>query len=214
MPECCDPDQGSYDSVFGRRFARRRARRYRRRGLTPAASRVVDFASEGIRGRSVLEIGGGVGDLHVELLARGADHVTNLEISGSYEEEAARLLQEKGLTDRVTRRVLDIARLPDAVEPADVVVLHRVVCCYPDYRSLLSAAASHARHRLVFSHPADSWLIRTEFRAENLYRRLTRNSFRAFIHPPSAMVAAAEGDGLRTTYRDRTREWDVVGLER
>jgi magnesium-protoporphyrin O-methyltransferase len=212
MTDCCDP--GRYDAVFSGRFARRRARRYRRRGLTPAAARVADFAAEGIEGCSVLEIGGGVGELQVELLKRGAGHVTNLEISTSYEDEAGRLLQRSGLAGRVTRRLVDIARAPDDVEAADVVVLHRVVCCYPDVSRLLSAAASHARRRLVFSHPADNLFVRTEFGAENLYRRLRRDSFRAFVHPPAAMVEAAESEGLVATYRHHSRDWDVVGLVR
>ena len=55
------------------------------------------------------------------------------------------------MTDRVTRRFTDIATSPEEVEPADVVVLHRVVCCYPDYERLLSAAASHAKRLLVYS---------------------------------------------------------------
>jgi hypothetical protein len=42
---------------------------------------------------------------------------------------------------------------PEAVEPADMVVLHRVVCGYPDYERLLGAAADHARRALVFSYP-------------------------------------------------------------
>ena len=58
------------------------------------------------------------------------------------------------MTGRVHRQLVDLARAaPDAVEQADIVVLHRVVCCYPDYERLLSAAADHARTRLVFSFP-------------------------------------------------------------
>jgi magnesium-protoporphyrin O-methyltransferase len=211
MAECCRPD---YGSVFNGRFARRRFRRYLRRGLTPSAARLVEFAAEGLEGGSVLEIGGGIGELQVELLNRGAGHVTNLEISTSYEEEAARLLERNGLTGRVTRRLVDIAQAPDDVESADVVVMHRVVCCYPDFWALLSSAAAHARRRLVFTHPADNLLTRTEFGAENLYRRLTRSSFRAFVHPTEAMVEAAESDGLVATYRHHARDWDVVGLVR
>jgi magnesium-protoporphyrin O-methyltransferase len=212
MPDCCDPD---YGSVFSDRFARQRSRRYRRRGLTPAARRLVEYAAEGLRdGGSVLEIGGGVGEVQVELLKRGAGHVTNLEISTGYEEEAARLLEQSGMTGRVTRRLVDIALAPDDVEPADVVVLHRVVCCYRDFSLLLSAAAAHARRRLVFTHPADNLVIRAAFGAENVYRRLTRNAFRAFVHPPEAMIAVAESDGLVTTYRHHSRDWDVVGLVR
>ena len=57
------------------------------------------------------------------------------------------------LQDRIERRIHDIAVAPDAIEPVDIVVLHRVVCCYPDYEKLLGAAADHARRALVFSHP-------------------------------------------------------------
>ena len=45
--------------------------------------------------------------------------------------------------DRIERRILDIAVDPQDVEAADVVVLHRVVCCYPDVGRLLAAAADH-----------------------------------------------------------------------
>lgn len=201
--------------MFSRRFARRQSRRYKRRGLTPAAQGIVDFAtSQGIDGASVLEIGGGVGHIQVELLRRGASQVTNLEISQNYELEAARLLEATGMAEHVTRRFVDIAQAPDEVEPADVVVLHRVVCCYPDYAKLLKTAADHARKTLVFSHPAANIFNRVEFGTENLYRWMTRNDFRAFIHPPAGLVRAAESGGLDVAYRSHARDWDVIGLTR
>jgi magnesium-protoporphyrin O-methyltransferase len=142
--DCCDPE--GYDAVFSDRFARRSARRYGKRGLTPAAADLLEFAvQQGVEGATVLEIGGGVGHIQVELLRRGAAHVTNLEISENYEREATALLDRSGLRDRVTRRLIDIAESPDEVEPADLVILHRVVCCYPDYDRLLTAAADHAK---------------------------------------------------------------------
>src|SRR5215469_16108843 len=80
VPKCCDHDD--YQSVFSGRFARRTSKRYQRRGLTPAARAIADYVEScGISGATVLEIGGGVGHLQVELLRRGASHVTNLEIS-------------------------------------------------------------------------------------------------------------------------------------
>ena len=213
MAGCCDSD--AYQSVFSQRFAHRAARRYSKHGLNATAGRIVRFVTDnGVVGASVLEIGGGVGEIQVDLLRRGAARVTNLEISTNYEEEAAALLERSGMAGRVDRRHLDIAQSPEQVDPADVVVLHRVVCCYPDYQELLSAAGSHARRLLVFSHPADTWLTRALVGGENLLRRLRGNAFRAFVHPPEAMVAAAEGQGLRVVYRNRTRAWDVVGLER
>lgn len=210
--DCCPED---YQFVFSRRFARRQSKRYRRRGLTPAAQGIVDFAaSRGIKGATVLEIGGGVGHLQIELLRRGAAHVTNLEISENYEGEAKRLLTRTGLTAQVTRRFADIAVTPDEVEAADVVVLHRVVCCYRDFAKLLKAAARHTRKTLIYSHPAANLINRAEFGAENFYRWLTGNDFRAFVHPPDEMVRAAESENLTVAYHSQARDWDVVGLVR
>src|SRR5207344_3553266 len=125
-----------------------------------------------------LEIGGGVGEFQIELLSRGAREATNLEISRGYESQAAALLDRAGMTDRVTRRLVDIATSPEDVEPADVVVLHRVVCCYPDYERLLSAAASHAKRLLVYSHPPENVLTRMIIGGENLLHRLRGGDLR------------------------------------
>jgi magnesium-protoporphyrin O-methyltransferase len=213
MPGCCDGE--GYDGVFTDRFAHRVAKRYRKRGLNATSSLMVEFlCGRGIEGASVLEIGGGVGEIQLELLRRGAAHVTNLEISGNYEQEARLLLEQGGMTERVTRRFLDIAQASDDVEPADIVVLHRVVCCYPDYERLLSAAGSHAGRLLVFSHPPENVLARGVIGAENLVRRRKRQSFRAFVHPPDAMVSVLTGAGLTARYRHRGLGWCIVGLER
>ena len=61
---------------------------------------------------------------------------------GPDEVPCGRYVRETGLAGRVTRRLHDIATAPDEVPEADVVVLHRVVCCYPDYERLLGAASS------------------------------------------------------------------------
>ena len=160
----------------------------------------------------MLEIGGGVGGIQVELLRLGAARSTNLELVDSYEAGARALATEAGVADRMTRRQLDIATEPDAVEPHDVVLLHRVVCCYADYDRLLGAAAAHARRTLVFSHPPGNVIARGMFGSENLYRRLRGNAFRAYVHDPDALVAAAERGALRAQYRHRGNGWCVVGL--
>jgi 2-polyprenyl-3-methyl-5-hydroxy-6-metoxy-1,4-benzoquinol methylase len=211
MGDCCEPE--GYDVTFSDRFARRLARRYRRRGLTRSSRAIVAFLTQrGIADATILEIGGGVGDLQVELLRQGAARATNLEISTSYEPEAIALLERSGLRDRVDRRLLDIAQAPDAVDGADVVVLHRVVCCYPDVQRLLTAAADHATRLLVFSHPPANMLSRIIFASENMLFRLRRTPFRTYVHDPDAMRTAAEHGRLRTAYRHDGMAWHIVGL--
>jgi magnesium-protoporphyrin O-methyltransferase len=114
----------------------------------------------------------------------------------------------------VTRRIVDVAADPASVDAADVVVLHRVVCCYPDYERLLTAAADHAQRLLVFSHPPRNWLTRTFTRLQHVGFRLIGKSFQIFAHPPAAMVAVAEGRGMRIDYTHRGPVWQIVGLTR
>jgi len=210
---CCDP-QG-YEDVFGKRFARQMAKRYRRRGTDPAASQMVDFlAQDDLNGATILEIGGGIGEISVELLRRGAESATIAELSTSYDEEARGLAEKAGAVDRVRRHIVNVAETPDAVERADLVVLHRVVCCYPDYERLLGAAAGRSRRRLAFSHPPRNVLSRAIFAIENSLFALTRKDFRAFVHPPQAMLDVVEANGLAPTFAHRGRLWHVEGLAR
>ena len=213
MASCCDAR--GCDEFFGSGFARSAARRYRRRGLDKTASRIVGFLeTQGVRGATVLEIGGGVGEIQIELLRRGAERAVNLELSGAYEAEAERLLDAARLRERGERRIHDIAADPSGVEPADVVVLHRVVCCYPDYERLLRAAGSHALRLLVFSHPPANRLARALIGVQNLVLRLRRMRFRAFVHPPPAMLGVLAEQGLRPTFAHTRGQWHVQGLER
>jgi 16S rRNA G966 N2-methylase RsmD len=191
------------------------AKRYRAKGLDKVAQRMVDFLErQGIEGATVLEVGGGVGDIQLELLKRGAARSINLELSAGYDEEATRLLRETGLEGRVDRRLHDIAVDPEGVEAADVVVLHRVVCCYPDYEHLLGAAADHARRLLVFSYPPRNRVSRLVVAAQNLLFRLLRREFRTFAHPPAAMLGVLAERGLAATFTPQALVWQVAGLER
>ena len=77
---CCGGQR--YDRAFGKRAARRDARRYRRRGLDGVSRRIADFLrGQGVEGTSLLEIGGGVGAIQIELLREGAGRAVNLELS-------------------------------------------------------------------------------------------------------------------------------------
>jgi 2-polyprenyl-3-methyl-5-hydroxy-6-metoxy-1,4-benzoquinol methylase len=189
------------DELFTEGVARRDADRYRRRGLDRTGRALRDaIVARGVEGATVLEIGGGVGALQLELLRAGAARSVNLELSPAYDEAARALAREAGIETRLVRRIHDVAADPAAVEPADVVVLHRVVCCYPDADALLRAAGSKATRALVFSYPRDAWWTRAAMRLENAWQRLRRRSFRAYVHDPDRMLATLEAGGLRLAW--------------
>jgi 2-polyprenyl-3-methyl-5-hydroxy-6-metoxy-1,4-benzoquinol methylase len=210
---CCNAR--GCDRLFNERFARRMAKRYRKRGLDKTSRRMVAFLeARGLEGATVLEVGGGVGEIQIELLERGAARTMNLELSPGYDEVAAQLLCEHGLEGRAERRLQDIAVEPESVEPADVVVLHRVVCCYSDYERLLAAVAEHARHAVVFSYPPRNVMSRAWVAGANVVLRIMRREYRTFAHPPRAMLDVLERRGLQKTFAGRSLVWQVAGLER
>lgn len=213
MTACCDP--GEYDDVFTSKYARRTAKSFRVSGLDDTAEKMADFlVTQGLEGATVLEIGGGVGGLHLELLRRGASEVTNVELSTAYESEAVNLLTETGFVGRVSRRIADVVTDPEAVPSADVVVLHRVVCCYPDYAGLLGAAADRARSALVFSYPRPRLLTRTETLLENVGYTFQRRRFRTFVHSPEAMLAVLGDHGHVPVAGGRNTRWQYTGTLR
>lgn len=213
VPCSCCSDPG-YRRMFGARVAALDGRRYRRRGLGETAASLVRLAGA-VEGASVLEVGGGVGAIEIELLQAGAARATNVELSDSYEAEAAALLRERGLESRVERRLGDFVLEQDALAPHDLVVLHRVVCCYPDVEALLGAAAERAGRRLVLTYPQERRWIRLGSRLANGWFRLRRCGFRTYVHPFAEMLAVAARHGLALEARERHGLlWESAALVR
>ena len=206
MSGCCSPR--FYGKVFSEKTARRDARRYRKKGLKASERDVIDF----LRGRAetVLEIGGGVGAIEIELLKGGAVRAMNAELSPSYEDEAKALAAEAGVGDRFAYRVANI--VDEDLEHADAVVMHRVVCCYPDGEGLVRRAADHARTHLLITFPREAPWVRTGFAAFNFAMWALRFEFRAYVHPVDRLLAAA--DGLHVVHERRGLAWQLAVLER
>jgi 2-polyprenyl-3-methyl-5-hydroxy-6-metoxy-1,4-benzoquinol methylase len=212
MAGCCNPID--YRRLFSRKYASRDARRYRQRGLGTTSRALVELAGD-VTDATVLDVGGGIGAIELELLAAGAARATNVELSGGYEEAASALLSERGLSDRVDRRVADFVSEGDAVEAHDLVVLHRVVCCYPDVDALMGAAAEHARRRLVLTYPQEHLPMRLGLRVINLWLRVSGCGFRTYVHPIARILGAAEAHGLRLERRERQSFlWESAALVR
>jgi len=153
-------------------------------------------SARGIEGASVLEIGGGIGQVLLELLKAGASEGEIVELVPSYEQHAHALADEAGVADRASFRTADLVADAPARREADVVVLNKVVCCTPDGLELAGIGASLARRTLVLSFPRDVWWARVAFGTINVAFRLRGRAFRVFVHPPTALRQAIEAQGV------------------
>jgi 2-polyprenyl-3-methyl-5-hydroxy-6-metoxy-1,4-benzoquinol methylase len=213
VSDCCTPK--GYRQIFSEKNAGAEARRYRRKGLDGTSRRIFEFIKKrGVEGKTLLEVGGGIGAIEIELLKAGMAQAVNVELTPTYEAAAGELLGESGLADRVERRVMDFAEAGTEVETADVVVMNRVICCYPDMPKLAGAAAERARDVLVMSFPNDRWWTRLGLTLANFGFRVIRMQFRVFLHSPELILAAVEQHGFKTRLSERGLLWQVTALER
>jgi 2-polyprenyl-3-methyl-5-hydroxy-6-metoxy-1,4-benzoquinol methylase len=194
MTSCCC--QG-VDQLFGERTAEHDLRRYRKRGPAKPTRVLLDaLRREGIEHATVLDIGGGIGVIQQELLDAGAARATSVEASAAYLRAARAEAERRGRADRISFRTGDFVALADRVEPADVVTLDRVICCYPDMESLVGRSAARARRLYGLVYPQERWWVALGIRVTNLVMRLSRRAFRAHLHPTKAVDAVARQHGL------------------
>lgn len=212
--DCCHTPNG-LDKLFDEATARSEVQSYWKKGIDKNARQVVTaLTAQGVSGASVLEVGSGIGGLHLELLKSGAARATSVDLSPAYVEAAKGMASRLGFKDAVDHRLLDFARQAGEVAEADVVIMHRVVCCYPDMRALVQPAANHARRLLALSFPRDVWWVQLGVRLSNLWMALTRSAFRSFVHRPAEIVATAQQAGLLPIFERLSGPWQIVVFRR
>jgi magnesium-protoporphyrin O-methyltransferase len=213
VPGCCR--SGVCEEMFKPRKARGTLRRYRKKGLDNLEREMVSIASaQPLTGARILEIGGGIGTIQAELLAAGARSGEVLELVSAYEPYARELAREKGIEDRSAFRIADILEYPEAVAPADIVVLNRVVCCSPEGVRLTAVAAKLAGRMLLVIYPRDRSVVRVGMRFINGMFSMMGRSFRVFLHAPSSLSAAARAEGLSVAGTSRTFAWELTAFRR
>jgi magnesium-protoporphyrin O-methyltransferase len=212
---CCPPGNSPFDRQFDARHAEDDMRDYRRNGPTGLTKALIEALSAGgIEGRSVLEIGGGVGAVHHELLRAGAEAAVDVDASRAYVLAAREESERQGHADRVEYRVGDFVALADVVDPADVVALDRVICCYSDMSSLVARSAALAKVRYGVVYPRYTWFGRVGIVLLNLGLRLSRSPFRTYLHRTSDVEAIVGAHGLVRTLHRTTLIWQLAVYER
>ena len=213
--DCCTRGDSPFDRQFDARHAARHLRAYREKGAVGLTRALVETLAEGgIGGQSVLEIGGGVGAVHHDLLRSGAATAVDVDASRAYVSAARGEAERQGHADRVRYVIGDFVTLADEIEPADLVALDRVVCCYRDMAALVGRSASLARRRYGLVYPRDSWLGRAGTVLLNLELWFSRSRFRVYAHRTADVEAILAAHGLVKRLGRTTLVWQLAVYER
>jgi SAM-dependent methyltransferase len=197
ISECFDREAGC---CTPKTLSRRRSR------SQPLADALEE---SGIRSMSVLEIGCGAGELARELAQRGAASVTGIDLSPESVAIAGREAAAEGLSGKVRFEVGNGAIEPLA--PHDVVVMNRVICCYPRAQELITHTSSAALRVFAFTAPRNEGALRYWWRlgfwVENTYHALRGRQFRAYLHDLSRIDRWLRDQGLAPGRQFSRRGW-------
>ena len=212
LPErCCFDD-----------WAAGNARRARRKGIAAGITRdlLEALGPSRLEDRTVLDLGCGTGDLALGALARGATRATGVDLGSGAIEQARALARERSVEDRSTFQVGDAAAVH--LDRHDVVLLNRVLCCYPDVESLLNNSLSAASRVFAFTAPPSAGLsgffARAETRLANVMFKIRDRKFRGFrvyVHDLGAVDRRVREAGFRPVVEGRRRlVWHLAVYER
>ena len=208
--QCC-----GLERQFDDAHAQTNLRKYRRKGPAKATRWLLGaVAEDGVEGRTFIDVGGGVGAIQHDLMARGAAGGTHSDAAPAFLRAARSEAEARGYADRIRYLDGDFVEQARELSPAAVVTLDRVVCCYPDMPALLGAAAPLARRTLGLVLPRGGPLARVGVRLVNLVQRLRRHPFRVFAHDPAAVEAVVESYGLVKRFERNGMVWRVMVFTR
>ena len=206
MSTCC-PHSRSASRMFSR-SARRYGKRFRRRGFERSQKQLLQgLESAGYREAELMDIGCGVGHLHQTLLERGARAAVGIDLAPRMLEEARIWSCERGLADRTRYVEGDFVDIVNDIAGADVTLMDKVVCCYPDANALIHGALDKTRRVFALTYPRDRWPVRLVMGSCAAFFRLIRSDFRPYVHDPAQIEAWITARGFDKHFQDTTVVW-------
>lgn len=205
---CCEVN--GLNRVFSGPLVRQDLRAFRRKGLNKRQAQIVGELENVVEGSSVLEIGCGVGAVSTTLLRKGARVGHYVEISSDYLEAAREIAEDAGVSEKAAFHLDDFAAAKNRYASADIVVLDRVVCCYPNGIKLIAKAARHSERYLVYTYPRPLWFIRFFKAMLSFTMRLFRQDYRFFIHDSERLAQAATEAGHVLVVTRAIGLWQLV----
>jgi len=208
---CCD-DELTFIGYDGRDAAKELAA-LEAGGPRLTTQELIDVVSaNGVEGAVVLEVGAGVGAVHLALLAAGAASAVDVDASREYLAAAGRAAERRGLAGRVDYRYGDLVELSGELPHADVVVLDSVVCCYPYLPALLEAAVRPGPRLIGLTYPRDTWWMRIYMRLWSARRFVSGSPERYFIHRHRTVRDVLARAGFREIYTGGSPAWRVCAF--
>jgi len=204
---CCCPHSQSAAKFFSF-FAKSYRRRFAKKGFEPSQQQLLDGITQaGYSNKTLLEIGCGVGHLHQSLLEQGALSAVGIELAAEMLVEAADWAKQRGLNEKTNYLEGDFIEIASTVEAADIVIMDKVVCCYPDADALIHRSLEKCHDTIALTYPRKTWFTRFGVQISALLMKLLGSSFRPYVHDPAQIEKWVTAQGFKKTLQKQTVIW-------
>ncbi len=189
--------------------------RFRERGPRDETAELLrTVLREDMSGVTVIDVGAGIGVVHLALLEAGAARAVDVDASKDYLAAARAEAGRRGLADRVEYRYGDVVELAADLPPAEVVVADSVVCCYPFLDRLVAAVVSPQPRVVGLTYVQDRWWMRTGMHVMNGLWALSRRPDRWYTHRNATLDRLMAGAGYEVIHDGGPWYWRVVVYRR
>jgi SAM-dependent methyltransferase len=204
---CCSAIATDTDRFFSGLAGLHRLR-FRLFGFERSQRQLIEaLRAGGVAGADLLEIGCGPGYLHRTLLRAGAARAVGVDLSRRMLSVARAEADAQGLAERTDYRQGDFTLLADQIDTADISILDKVICCYPDWERLVAASLAKTRRLYAFTIPRDRALTRLGLRAMRWGLCRSGCCYQPFLHDPVRIDARVTASGFRKVYDAHTLSW-------
>ncbi len=204
---CCCPHAKSTGKLFSL-FAGLYRRRFIKKGFEPPQKKLYQGLKDiGFTDATLLEIGCGVGFFHQTMLEHGAQSALGIDLAAKMLTEAEQASREHGLSERTEYIEGDFINLADQIEPADITLLDKVVCCYPDANTLVHQSLSKTKRLYALIYPRDRWYTRLGVKLATFMLWLIRSDFRPYVHDPKQVETWITAKGFQKQFEAQTLIW-------
>lgn len=207
---CCDANK-----FFDIKNANKELKRYKRKGAKGTTKRLIE-ALNGVdlTNKTLLDIGGGIGMLQWHFLENGAKETTDVDASTGYIEVAQQFAIENNWEGKASFIQGDFNDHAPQLNSFDVVTLDRVVCCYPDFHTILKNATAKSSNYLVLSYPLSNWISKAINKLGRLYFIVKKSAFKTYIHPSRDIQQLIESQGFVPMHSSIKFPWHIQMYQR
>lgn len=207
---CCGADK-----LFDLRGAQKEMKKYKHKGAKKTTKKLLEllFHKE-ISEKTLLDIGGGIGVIQWSFLEKGGKNTMDVDASKAYLEVARLYAEENDFLDKVQFQYGDFVEKSDEINTYDYVTLDKVVCCYPDYESLLAQALKKCYKTIGLIYPMGGLISKFFAQMEQVYFYFKKIPFATYIHSPRDIESFILSKGFKAVHKKISFPWLVQIYDR